>query len=110
MLTQAQLVVDLQDRGYHVTARQLKDWRAKGLLPPLTGRGRGRGLGVGRHWQDGERVLSQGIAVRDLLNRKERVHWVFLGLWFAGYEVDMVKVQKVWLSSLAHTESEWLKG
>jgi hypothetical protein len=50
MLSQTQLVAELQSRGYHATERQLRDWRAKGLLPPLDLRSRGRGLGISRHW------------------------------------------------------------
>lgn len=108
MVSQAQLVTELQERGYHVSERQLRDWRAKRLLPPLNRRSQGRGLGVLRYWEDNEIILSQAIAVCDLLNRNGRTKWVPLGLWFAGFDVSLVTVRTVWLESLARTRNEWL--
>ncbi len=108
MVSQAQLVAELQERGYHVTERQLRDWRAKGLLPPLKRRSHGRGLGVLRYWEDNEIILSQAIAVCDLLDRNGRTKWVPLGLWFAGFEVNLVAVRTLWLESLACARNEWI--
>jgi hypothetical protein len=108
MLSQTQLVAELQSRGYHVTERQLRDWRAKGLLPALNLRSRGRGRGVVRHWGDKERILSQAMTVCDFLDRNGRAKWALLGLWFAGYEVKLETVRGLWLESLARTKKEWL--
>jgi hypothetical protein len=108
MVSQTQLVAELQERGYHVTERQLRDWRAKGLLPPLNRRSQGRGLGVLRYWEDNKIILSQAIAVCDLLDRNGRAKWVPLGLWFAGFEVNLVTVRTLWLESLARIRKEWL--
>lgn len=108
MVSQTQLVAELQERGYHVTERQVRDWRAKGLLPPLNSSSRGRGLGVLRYWEGKERILSQAIAVSDLLDRNGRTKWVPLGLWFAGFEVNLGTVRTLWLESLARTRKEWL--
>jgi hypothetical protein len=108
MVSQKQLVAELQDHGYHVTERQLRDWRAKGLLPPLNRRSQGRGLGVLRYWKDNERILSQATAVCDLLDRNGRTKWVPLGLWFAGFDVNLVTVRTLWLESLACTRNEWI--
>lgn len=108
MVSQTQLVAELQERGYHVTERQLRDWRAKRLLPPLNRRSQGRGLGVLRYWEDNEVILSQAMAVCDLLNRRGQTKWVPLGLWFAGFEVSVVTVRTLWLESLARTRNEWL--
>lgn len=108
MVSQTQLVAELQEHGYHVTERQLRDWRAKGLLPPLDRRSRGRGLGVLRYWEDDEIILSQAIAVCDLLDRNGRTKWVPLGLWFAGFEVNLVTVRTLWLESLVCTRNEWI--
>ncbi|SRR6266702_8738 len=108
MVSQTQLVAELQERGYHVTERQVRDWRAKGLLPPLNSRSQGRGLGVLRYWEGNEIILSQAIAVCDLLDRNGRTKWVPLGLWFAGFEVNLVTVRTLWLESLARTRKEWL--
>jgi hypothetical protein len=89
MVSQGQLVAELEARGYHVTERQLRDWRAKGLLPPLDLRSQGRGLGVVRYWKGKERILSRAMTVCDFLDRNGRAKWALLGLWFAGYEVNL---------------------
>jgi hypothetical protein len=108
MVSQTQLVAELQERGYHVTERQVRDWRAKGLLPPLNSRSRGRGLGVLRYWEGNEIILCQAIAVCDLLDRNGRTKWVPLGLWFAGFEVNLGTARTLWLESLARTRKDWL--
>jgi hypothetical protein len=108
MISQTQLVAELQRRGYKVTERQLRDWRAKGLLPPLNLRSQGRGLGVVRYWRDNERILSQTMTVCDLLDRNGRAKWALLWLWFAGYEVKLEIVRGLWLESLARVRKEWL--
>jgi hypothetical protein len=108
MMSQTGLVAELQERGYHVTERQVRDWRAKGLLPPLNSRSRGRGLGVLRYWEGNEIILSQAIAISDLLDRNGRTKWVPLALWFAGFEVSLRTVRALWLESLARTRKEWL--
>jgi hypothetical protein len=108
MISQTQLVAELERHGYHVTERQLRDWRAKGLLPPLNLRSQGRGLGVLRYWKDNERVLSQAMNVCDSLDRNGRAKWALLGLWFTGYEVKPETVRRLWLESLARARKEWL--
>jgi hypothetical protein len=108
MVSQTQLVAELQERGYRVTERQLRDWRAKGLLPPLNSRSQGRGLRVLRYWEDNEIILSQAVAVCDLLDRNGRTRWVPLRLWFAGFEVNLVTIRTLWLESLACTRKEWI--
>ena len=108
MVSQTQLVAELRDRGYHVTERQLRDWRAKGLLPPLSSRSQGRGSGVLRYWEGKEIILSQAIAVSDLLDSNGRTKWVPLGLWFAGFEVNLGTIRTLWLESLARTRKEWI--
>jgi hypothetical protein len=108
MVSQTQLVAELRDRGYHVTERQLRDWRAKGLLPPLSRRSQGRGLGVLRYWEDSGIILSRAIAVCDLLDRNGRTKSVPLRLWFAGFEVNVATVRALWLESLACTRKEWI--
>lgn len=108
MVSQAQLVAELEERGYHVTVRQLRDWRAKRLLPRLHRRSQGRGLGILRYWEDNEVILSQAMAICDLLQRNGRTKWVPLGLWFAGFEVSVLTVRTLWLESLARTRNEWI--
>ena len=107
-MSQTGLVAELQERGYDVTERQVRDWRVKGLLPPLSSRSRGRALGVLRYWESDEIILSQAMAVCDLLDRNGRTKWVPLGLWFAGFEVNLGTVRALWLESLARTRKEWL--
>ena len=108
MISQTGLVAELQERGYHVTERQVRDWRAKGLLPPLNSRSRGRGLGVLRYWESNEIILSQAVAVSELLDRNGRTKWIPLALWFAGFEVNLGTVRTLWLETLARTRKEWL--
>lgn len=107
-MSQTQLVAELEERGYHVTERQVRDWRAKGLLPLLNARSRGRGLGVLRYWEDNGIIFSQAMAVCDLLDRNGRTKWVPLRLWFAGFEVNIGTVRALWLKTLAGTRKEWL--
>ena len=104
MISQAQLVAELQERGYHVTERQLRDWRAKGLLPRLHRRSQGRGLGILRYWEDNEVILSQAMAVCDLLQRNGRTKWVPLGLWFAR-ECDPRNLARDGLLTAAQAQS-----
>lgn len=108
MVSQSQLVAELKERGYDVTERQVRDWRVKGLLPPLNSRSRGRALGVLRYWESDEMVLSQAMTVSDLLDRNGRTKWVPLGLWFAGFDVNLGNVRTLWLETLARTRREWL--
>jgi hypothetical protein len=108
MVSQTQLVAELKERGYDVTERQVRDWRVKGLLPPLNSRSRGRALGVLRYWESDEIILSQAMAVCDLLDRNGRTKWVPLGLWFAGFKVSLGTVRTLWLESLVRTRKEWL--
>jgi hypothetical protein len=108
-MTPSQLAHEMNRRGYPVSARQLRDWRGKGLLPALATRGRGRGLGRRSYWDD-PRIVHRAITVYELLGKRAQfpdAH--YLEIWFAGYEVDVEKARKVWLSSLARTKSEWLK-
>jgi hypothetical protein len=110
MMTPRQVADDLNRIGYAVSVRQLRDWRGKGLLPALATHGRGRGKGRLAYWED-PRIVQRAITVYELLGERERFpdsH--YLEIWFAGYEVKMEKVRKAWLSSLARTQSEWLKG
>jgi len=104
MVSQQQLVAELQERGYHVTERQLRDWRAKGLLPRLHRRSQGRGLGILRYWEDNEVILSQAMAVCDLLQRNGRTKWVPLGLWFAR-ECDPRNLARDGLLTAAQAQS-----
>lgn len=108
MLSQTQLVSELQKRGYQVTERQVRDWRTKRLLPPLNSRSRGRGLGILRYWGDNETILSQATAICELLDRSGRTKWVPLALWFAGFEANLVTIRRLWLESLSRTRKEWL--
>lgn len=108
MASPAQLVAELRRHGYEVSERQLRDWRRKGLLPLLDCRSQGRGLGVVRYWKNSERVVAQAMAVCDFLDGNGRVKWALLGLWCAGYEVNLETVRLLWLQSLDRTRKEWL--
>ncbi len=98
-MTPKQLGIELRHRGYDTTERKLRDWRDKGLLPPLMCCGRGRGSGVRHYWKDAG-VIDQAITVHDLLSRRARSEGALLGTWFAGYAMDVEKVRKAWLSSV----------
>jgi hypothetical protein len=110
MMTPSQLADEMNRRGYRVSVRQLRDWRGKRLLPPLTTRGMGRGLGRQSYWED-HGILNRAITVYELLAKRERfpdAH--YLRLWFAGYPADYDVIREAWLASLRCTERAWLHG
>lgn len=109
MMTPDQLVLELKRYGYEVTCRRLRDWRDKGLLPPLIRRGRGRGSGAVHFWNDAA-VLNQAITVCELLARRTRCEGALLGTWFAGYPIDVERARKAWLSSISRTKAGLFRG
>ena len=52
MLTQEEVLAELEARGYEISPRRLVDWRQKGLLPPLVKHGRGRGRAWIYVWEE----------------------------------------------------------
>ena len=104
MVIQAELIEQLRGRGYSVTPRQLADWRAKGLLPKLSQRGRGRGPGATYFWPQPD-IADQAGTVCELLGRHSRTETALLGVWFAGYRVELHRVREAWLARLARHEA-----
>src|SRR5690242_13093600 len=103
MITPKQLRQALADIGRAVSARQLTDWRAKGLLPPLKQVGEGRGSGARFFWGEPD-VLDRAATVYDALALKSRVQPALLAIWFAGYSVPIRVIRKAWLEQIRAEE------
>jgi hypothetical protein len=99
MMTPKQLRQALSDIGRAVSARQLTDWRAKGLLPPLKQVGQGRGPGARYFWGEPD-VLDRAATVYDALALRSRVQPTLLAIWFAGYPVPISLIRKAWLGQI----------
>lgn len=92
MLTQEDVLAELDERGYEISPHRLVDWRQKGLLPPLVKRGRGRGGGWVSGWED-PHIVHQVITVQELLWIRERTAWLYVPLWCMGFAVPLERVQ-----------------
>ena len=97
--TPKELRKSLEKSGRYVTERVLTDWRGKGLLPQLKGRGKGRGRGVGRYWDEPD-ILEHAVVVHDALSLIRRTYYAQWVLWFCGFSVPPDIVQKIWLRIL----------
>lgn len=104
MITSQELIAELSRRGYRVNRRLLTKWRADGLLPPLARVNSGLGRRPKYVWDEPD-VLDRAILICELLGRHRRVDTALLGTWFAGYEIDPVKVREVWHSQLEKAET-----
>src|SRR5664279_5777920 len=99
-MTRAELIKALRAREYPETnARNLTNWRAKGLLPPLTKRGRGHGQGTHVFWTQPD-ILDRAIAVCEFMRQHRRTETALLQLWFAGFDVDAELIRSAWLKAL----------
>lgn len=103
MMTPKQLRQALGEIGRAVSARQLTDWRAKGLLPALKQVGQGRGPGARYVWRELD-ILDRAATVYDLLAVKSRVQPALLAIWFAGYPVPISLIRKAWLGQIRREE------
>ena len=109
MLTQDEVIAELNARGYEITPRRLVDWRQKGLLPPLVKRGRGQGQGWVYVWED-PLVIEQAVAVQELLWLHERTGWLYVPLWCLGFEVPLERVRSQLLARLGRSQSHLTGG
>lgn len=98
-MTPDELSRALADVGRNVPTRTLKDWRRRGLLPPLSKRSRGRAQGIERRWSS-PHVFDRACVAHQLLNRLEIVDEALFGLASAGYFVNPETLRKAWLSRL----------
>jgi hypothetical protein len=105
MMTPKQLRQALGDIGRAVSARQLTDWRAKGLLSPLKQVGQGRGSGARYFWGEAD-VLDRAATVYDALALRSRVQPTLLTIWFAGYPVPISLIRKAWLGQIRGEERQ----
>ena len=103
LMTPAQLIEELAQRGFDVTERRLTDWRQKGLLPLLVHRGLGRGHGSEYFWSDPE-IVHQALMVCVLLKRKRRTQLALSRLWLAGYAVPLDRIKRAWGFDLKDNE------
>ena len=104
-MTPDELSTALGEIGLGVSTRTLKDWRQKGLLPPLTKLSRGRGLGIERRWTS-PTILTRAAVARSLLDRLEIVDEALFALASVGYFVEPAILKKAWLSKLDRSERQ----
>jgi hypothetical protein len=104
----ANLLHDLESRGYIVTARQIVDWTHKRLMPGPRQRGMGYGRGSVYTWPD-PGILDQVMAICDLLNEYRRVNAIRLPLWLLGYNIESTEACHVMRERLQGLE-KWLTG
>lgn len=104
-MTPDELSNALGEIGLGVSTRTLKDWRQKGLLPPLTKLSRGRGLGIERRWTS-PTILTRAAVARSLLDRLEIVDEALFALASVGYFVEPAILKKAWLSKLDRSERQ----
>lgn len=100
MLTQAELLAQLESCGHPKTPRGLTAWRAKGFLPRMVQRGVGRGRGASFVWTEPD-ILDRALLIDDLLDGGVRGDQVVLCSWFAGYDADLATVRAAWIGRLA---------
>lgn len=98
-MTQDQLAQALAESGRSVSTRALKDWRRRGLLPPLASRSRGRGKGIERYWRSSTIFLRAAVA-HDLMARREIGDEALFHLAAAGYLVEPETLRAAWISRL----------
>lgn len=98
--TPSELVAELDRRGVRVKERRLKDWRKKGLLPPLKRIGLGQHRGTREVWENDD-VLQQAIAAEDFLSMKRRANFARSRLWLAGFDVPTESGKEAWLGEVA---------
>ncbi|MDA8346571.1 MAG: hypothetical protein M0Z66_13990 [Thermaerobacter sp.] len=97
MITTAELLQALEERGYHISPRRLIDWDAKGLLPPSARPGRGQRRGRAHLWPD--TAVEQAALVADMLEVHRRVPYLYVPLWLLGADIDLRLVrQHLWKS------------
>lgn len=102
-MTPNELSTALGEIGLGVSTRTLKDWRRRGLLPPLTKLSRGRGQGIERRWTS-PTILTRAAVARSLLDRLEIVDEALFALASVGYFVEPAILKKAWLSKLDRSE------
>ena len=109
-ITDGQVIDELLRSGRLVDKRGrfLKDWRAKGLLPPLAGGSNGRARGRAYRWDEGD-IIERAKVVYDRLagNRDAKAALISIGLM--GFEVCPTQLQAAWLESLIKDKSKYEK-
>src|SRR5690242_15937877 len=103
--TMTELAERLADLGYSISKRRFTDWVQKGLLPPPRRHGLGKGKGVVFQWKE-PGILSQAVAIYELLEEYTRVNKVFIPLWLMGYEVPIEIVRALFLEQLDNFQEE----
>jgi hypothetical protein len=106
-ITPSQLKILLTDRGMKSSERTLKDWRLKGLLPPLISRGRGRGKGKQQFWRS-PKLLEQAVVVSKLVQLKYPNDEARLVLYLFGFRIAPKRVRSAWLSRLGKMQARTL--
>lgn len=87
MKDRTSLIHELSERGCVVTARQLQDWAAEGLIPKPVLNRRGRGKGVVALYPD--EIVPQIVCLVSALSQNGTFDHARLALWRAGYPVNV---------------------
>jgi hypothetical protein len=85
-----------------VVHRRIRDWRQKGLLPPLRRRGCGRGRGTREVWEQ-PWIPDQAAAVYRALAKRRTASGAFLVLASLGFPIPVLKFRDAlrdWLDAL----------
>lgn len=94
-VSERQLILLLNAKGYKVSFSDLSAWRGDGLLPPLASRGR-HCAGRTYYWDDPS-VIDQAIVAAKELNRHGRADLAIITLWLRGYTVPLSRLKRAWL-------------
>ena len=109
-ITDGQVINELLRSGRLVDKRGrfLKDWRAKGLLPPLAGGSNGRARGRAYRWDEGD-IIERAKVVYDRLAGNRDAKAALISIWLMGFEVCPTKLRAAWVESLIEDKSKYEK-
>ncbi len=103
-----ELISGAKQAGALVSQRQLKRWRAAGLLPSPTRRGLGRGRGSRSVYPPG--TLERVLALARLPRRARTPGAAVLSLFALGYEVEEAALRRAHSDWVMQTEERLRQG
>lgn len=103
-----ELISGAKQAGALVSPRQLKRWRAAGLLPSPTRRGLGRGRGSRSAYPPG--TLERVLALARLPRRARSPGAAVLSLFSLGYEVEEAALRRAHSEWVTQTEERLRQG
>jgi len=108
MISQTELLLEMNRIGYPVAAQRLTIWRRKGLLPRLKSRGRGPKGGKDYFWKEDD-VLERALLVYDALEHHVSAEDALLLLAHAGFDVDTKIARRTWIKRLTNLEKRHMR-